>query len=307
MGLLLLTAAFLLIAPWVFVLGPVVALLFVSRPASRPEWIALALAAPLLALALLDTGNLFPQFVRALGAMLTGAFVVLMLARPGPVFRRAVLAAVIAGVGTLIWSAYLGFGWPDVQISAAREIHDFLQLQAQAAGAQGARGVPAQQLFNQVAARSADVAALFPAILALTAVAGVGLAWRLYGAVASRPIAPPAAPFAQFRFGDQWVWVPVVALAALLLPVPQTIGALSITLLARNVLLVAAVLYAARGLAVFSTLGRQAPGLVLLVLTLVAVLLMPFALSGLALLGLADSWVDFRRRLTPPTPGGTTR
>jgi hypothetical protein len=40
------------------------------------------------------------------------------------------------------------------------------------------------------------------------------------------------------------------------------------------------------------------------VLTLVALFLSPFAVSGLALLGLADSWLDFRRRAAPPPTGG---
>jgi hypothetical protein len=33
----------------------------------------------------------------------------------------------------------------------------------------------------------------------------------------------------------------------------------------------------------------------------VAVMLLPFVLAGLTLLGLADTWLDFRRRLAPST------
>jgi hypothetical protein len=38
-------------------------------------------------------------------------------------------------------------------------------------------------------------------------------------------------------------------------------------------------------------------------LGVVTLLLLPFVLGGLTLLGLADTWLDFRRRLTPVTGG----
>jgi len=43
------------------------------------------------------------------------------------------------------------------------------------------------------------------------------------------------------------------------------------------------------------------------VLTLVAMLVLPFVVGGLTLLGLADTWLDFRRRLSTPATGGTDR
>jgi hypothetical protein len=64
-----------------------------------------------------------------------------------------------------------------------------------------------------------------------------------------------------------------------------------------NLLLVWSVLYAVRGLAVFSAGSRRVPGPVLATLSLVAMFLLPFVLGGLTLLGLADTWLDFRRRL----------
>jgi len=64
----------------------------VSRPSARREWIALAVTVPLLVLSLAGAGGLFQQFVRASGMLLAGAFVVTMLARPGPLFGRAAFA-----------------------------------------------------------------------------------------------------------------------------------------------------------------------------------------------------------------------
>ncbi len=300
----LLVAAYLLLAPWVFVLGPLVVLLLVSRPAARRELILLAVSVPLLAISLLAVGGLFAQFVRAAGVLLTGAFVVLMLWRPGPVFGRALTAIAAAGAGVLIWGSQFGFGWPQVQVEAARDTHAFFQQQATAAAAQGSAGETAQRLFTQLAAGADDVAALFPAILVLGALGGLALAWRVYQQVAEHPLIRSEPAFAAFRFGDQFVWAPVIALAALVLPVGDALNPISIRIVAQNVLLVCVVLYTVRGLAVFWTVARSAPRMIVLVLSLVAIFLSPFAVSGLALLGLADSWVDFRRRLAPPSTGG---
>jgi hypothetical protein len=67
--------------------------------------------------------------------------------------------------------------------------------------------------------------------------------------------------------------------------------------LGSNLLLVWSVLYAARGLAVFSAGSQRVPALVIATLSVVAMFLLPFVLGGLTLLGLADTWLDFRRRL----------
>ena len=42
-------------------------------------------------------------------------------------------------------------------------------------------------------------------------------------------------------------------------------------------------------------------------LALIAMFLLPFVVGGLTLLGLADTWLDFRRRLATPATGGYDR
>jgi hypothetical protein len=63
-------------------------------------------------------------------------------------------------------------------------------------------------------------------------------------------------------------------------------------------------LYAARGLAVVLTQAGGIAGPVGAVLGIIAVFLLPFVVGGLTLLGLADTWLDFRRRLSTPSTGG---
>jgi predicted membrane-bound dolichyl-phosphate-mannose-protein mannosyltransferase len=112
----------------------------------------------------------------------------------------------------------------------------------------------------------------------------------------ARPIGPSPAAFAAFRFSDQLVWGWVVGLALCLLgPTPDWTAAGS------NLLLVWSVLYAVRGLAVFSAGSRRVPVLVIATLGIIAMFLLPFVLGGLTLLGLADTWLDFRRRLAAST------
>ena len=74
-----------------------------------------------------------------------------------------------------------------------------------------------------------------------------------------------------------------------------------------NLLLVLGVLYAARGLAVVLTQAGGVAGPVAAVLGFIAVFLLPFVVGGLTLLGLADTWLDFRRRLSTPSTGGFDR
>ena len=99
----------------------------------------------------------------------------------------------------------------------------------------------------------------YPALLTLAALAGLTACLEL--APSNRAAALGSCPglFTSFEFSDQLVWGWVVGLALCLLPLPrgraQTAGA--------NLLLVWAVLYAVRGLAVFFAGSRRVPALVI--------------------------------------------
>jgi hypothetical protein len=139
------------------------------------------------------------------------------------------------------------------------------------------------------------VGSLYPALLILGGLAGLRLAWAWHHRIAQRPLGLAPSGFASFEFSDQLVWGWVVGLALCLLPLPPVWKAVGV-----NVLMVWACLYAMRGLAVFSAGSRRVPGHVIATLTLVAMFLLPFVIGGLTLLGLADTWLDFRRRLAAP-------
>jgi Predicted membrane protein (DUF2232) len=154
-------------------------------------------------------------------------------------------------------------------------------------------------MLAQLASMTDSVARLYPGLLALAGIAGLRLAWAWYHRISRHPLGSPLPPFREFGFNDQLVWGWVLGLALVLLPLPSPA-----LLLGQNLLLVWAALYATRGLAVFATAWARVPGGVIVVLAIVAVFLLPFLVGGLMLLGLADTWLDFRRRLVTPNAGG---
>jgi predicted membrane protein DUF2232 len=283
---------YLLLAPPVFVCGPLAGLLLLSHPSTPREWGWLLGAVLWSALWLEPLGGLGAQVARAAAVFLCGSFLALTLWRPSPLFSRALISAAAAGAALAAWMLKLGIGWTEVRQAVDRDIsryQDVARAQWQAAGVPG-------DLVAQMTEVSRTISELYPALLAIAAVAGLRLAWAWYHRVASRPLGAPPPPFPLFRFNDQLVWGGVAALGLCLLPVPQpwqTVGA--------NVLLVWTALYATRGLAVLFAGAGRVPKTVAAAVGTISLFLLPFVVGGLILLGLADTWLDFRRRMTPAT------
>ena len=299
-------AVFILLVPPVFVLGPLAGMLLVSRPSSGREWFWLAASGALLALSLRGNG-LAEGFVRATGIFIAGTFVALSVWNPSGVFRRAVIATVTGLVAALVLATLLGTGWESVERALERGLREAFLAQARVAEASGF-GSGVIGALRDMARSAGESASFYPALLAITGIAGCVLGWRWFRLVADRPAAPGGESFAGFRFSDHAVWLLICALAVTLLPVADgmLLGA-PIETWAENVLAVMVALYIARGLAIFSAASGRTPKRIVTVLALVGLLLWPFAAGGLLLLGLADSWVDFRRRLESPPTGGRER
>jgi len=287
----LLLVGYLLLAPPVLLFGPLAGLLLLARPHTLREWVWLFATGAWTVLWLNQTGDLAGQFARAEVVLITGTFLALTVWRPSPRFSRALAATGIAAIALLIWMWHLGIGWIDVQRAVEQDLwrynRDFIMRVGQVAPGMGGPG-----LMDEMAAMVRTIASFYPALLALASLAGMSLAWLWHRRIARHPLGPPPAGFAAFEFSDQLVWGWVIGLALCLAPLPEvwsSVGA--------NLLMVWAVLYALRGLAVFSVGSRRVPGPVIATLTVVAMFLLPFVVGGLTLLGLADTWLDFRRRL----------
>jgi uncharacterized protein YybS (DUF2232 family) len=250
------------------------------------------------ALWLQQVGGLGAQVTRALGVLLSGTFLALTLWRPSNRTGRALTATVAAGAALLLWMRQLGIGWSEL---VAGVDHDLGAYQT-ALGDQWRSAGASPELIQQATDAMHSAAQLFPGLLAIAAIAGLRLAWAWYHRLAARPLGSPPAPFRAFAFNDQLVWALVAALGLTLVPVPEPWR-----LLGANLLLVLGTLYAARGLAVFLAQSGRLAGPVGAVVTVIAMFLLPFVVGGLTLLGLADTWLDFRRRLPTPSTGGFDR
>jgi hypothetical protein len=291
-------AGYVLLAPPVFVFGPLAGLLLVSRPGTMREWVYLLVAGVWSMLWLQELGGLGAQVTRAGAVLLIGTFLALTLWQPSNAVGRAVSATAAAGAALVVWMRGLGIGW--TQLVSGVD-HDLSAYQTSIRDQWRSAGAP-QELIDQTAAMMHSVSQLYPGLLAIAGIAGLRLAWAWYHRVAVRPLGPPPAPFRSFVFNDQLVWGWVGAAALVLIPVPE-----AWRLLGANLLLVLGVLYAARGLAVVVAQSVGIAGPVGVALTLVAVLVLPFVVGGLTLLGLADTWLDFRRRLSTPAKRGIDR
>jgi hypothetical protein len=150
---------------------------------------------------------------------------------------------------------------------------------------------------GQVASFLTLCAALYPAGLAVLALAGARLSWAWYQRIAHAPLLPDAPRFREFRFNDQVIWLLLAAIALSLLAPTRGIG-----LASGNALVVVATLYAVRGTAIARTALLRASPLFILLLLLIMLPLFTVVPVGLTLLGIADTWLDFRRRMAPP-PG----
>ena len=286
---------YLVLAPPVLVFAPFAGLLLLAGPRTVRGWLWLLATGVATILWLNQSGGLAGQFTRAAAVLLTGTFLALTLWRPSARFSRALVSTAIAGLALVAWMWHLGVGWSELQHAVEQDLwsanRDFIMRVGQTATGGG------NQLLDEMSTMARTIAALYPALLSLAGVAGLRLAWAWHHRIAQRPLGDAPAGFASFEFSDQLVWGWVVGLALCLLPLPPVSSAIG-----ANVLMVWAFLYAARGLAVFSAGSKRVPGHVIATLTVVAMFLLPFVIGGLTLLGLADTWLDFRRRLTASIP-----
>lgn len=290
---MLLLAGYLLVAPPVFLLGPLAGLLALSRPATTREWLWMGGLTAWSLVWLGQTGGVAGQLIRAAAVLVTGAFLALTLWRPSNRLGRCLSATGLAGLALAAWMARLGLEPGSVRRAVEADLGAYYRvLQAEVSGS-GSR-----ELLAQLTQAGDTVAQLYPGLLALAAIGGLRLAWTWYHRVAERPLGPAPRPFVAFGFSDQMVWGWVAALMLYLFGAGgwQSAGA--------NLLLVWAALYAVRGLAVFTAGSARVPSPVVATLAVVAMFLLPFVAGGLLILGLADTWLDFRRRLATPSTGG---
>jgi hypothetical protein len=236
--------------------------------------------------------------LHAWALFLTAGFVVLMLfGRLRPALA-GVTASVFAFGAVSVWSWLLGTRWRDLELAVIRAGWEFCRQLLEQANLSPDRAAGLKTYVDLLAESMPAVAQLLPALLVLSAIPGVCLAWSWYWRIAASPSGPPAARFSDFTFSDQFIWLVIGSLAAALAPIPA-----SWQPLLANLALVTAGLYAGRGAAVAWTSVEGFPLVILVLMAVGLAFILPVALGGFAALGVADTWVNFRRRYAV-VPGG---
>ena len=226
-------------------------------------------------------------------ALLAGGwFVALTLAWPGARLGHRALGAVggAAGVAGVAFAVKPAWWWVldwQVQERMVGGVTQALDLLREFQGGDAISGeVEASVL------RTAEIqAALFPALLGLTTLAGLALAWWLYNRVAAGRRGGLGS-LKEFRFEDQLVWVFIGGL----LLVVVTAGE-GWTRAGSNTLVFMGALYALRGAAVvlFLNGGLSVLGGVLVALGML--FMAPVILVAAMLIGLSDTWLDVRTKV----------
>lgn len=284
---------------FVFVLPLLAGLLLLSGPKTLQEWCWIGVSVVWLVLSAEASQGIVDRTVLAGGLMAAGAFLILVLRWPRPFLDRALAALALAGITLAFWGWWLGIGWQDIQAAVLRNGWEMARELAHPATEGGVGTLAgADQLAEIMAQGVAPMAAVFPALMGLCALGGMAMAWSWYRRIAREPLGSPLGRLADFRFSDQLVWGIVAGVGLLVVPAgdPGRIAG-------QNLVLFFGGLYAVRGLAVARSWSQQAPALLLVMMALSLLFILPVALGGLLSLGLADTWLDFRRRLTPPAEG----
>jgi len=286
-GLFVITLALSVIQPLLLILIPFAALALTGVRSGTRGWLfgGLALLVALLGPEASGMWNL----ERGWAILLAGGLAAAQQRWPDqPFFPRAGAALVFALIvsGGWLWVTH-GWGQADAIVEArirsgAGAVLDWVGTLAEAEG--GA-------LREAVERTTAFQVWVFPALLGLASLSGMAVASWFQGQL-SRGAYPGIGSFRGFRFPDALVWMLILGMGlGVLYEWSSGWGRLGANL---SVFMVA--LYVFRGVAVlnFLTGGFGILGAALLVLGFV--LAAPLLLAGAALVGIGDSWLDFRAR-----------
>jgi hypothetical protein len=278
--------------PMLLVTVPLAVMLLAFQPG---RVLSFLLAVFLLWLAFLPVEGTTPLWYgeRAWSLIAAGAFVLATLAWPNARLALRSIAAVALGfvgfalyglvrpesldrldwwmASELRWTARVVAGWmsaaePDTLVGTlAASVEDMVELQI----------------------------VLYPSLLALATIAALGIAWFITVRLAGSEGA--VGPLREFRFNDQLIWVMIGGLVLFLLPVGQLAGRVG-----QNALAFMGGLYVLRGAAILVWImpAVAISAWWVLLWAMLALLFYPLVLGLALVLGVSDTWLDLRARLS---------
>lgn len=273
------------------------ALMLVALPPRRPWHVVVGvLGAGLLLRG--PTGHLMFDFGRGWTLVLTGWFLVMSVVLQKDRFLPRALPALVGAVLTTAVFFALNpgsFAALDTAIRTALEtdVDTVIGMVSRLGGSD--RSGLATALRQPIEIEML----LYPAILAISSVAGLGVAWWAHRRVTA-PGRRALGRLREFDFSDAVVWVLIAGLLLLVLPLDEVARRIGSNLLAFS-----GGLYALRGLAVALMLIGSPGPVGILVGVAVVVLLFPIVMAAAILIGLTDMWFDLRTRWGGAPPAGT--
>ncbi|MCI0433367.1 MAG: YybS family protein [Gemmatimonadetes bacterium] len=263
------------------------ALLLIALPPRRPLFVLAGVAL----LALLMTGRSVDpvtDFGRGWSLVLGAWFVVgVVVMRSASFMTRALFAVAGASVTT---AALLALH-PDSFATLDQAIASRLRAGVSAALQLGGRLSPSSEMTDALYRTAELQSTLYPALLGLASLAGLGVAWWAFRGIASRD-RDALRPLAEFRFHDALIWVLILGGALLVLPIDGAAAGRT----GSNLLAFMALLYALRGAAVLLFVGGMPGPIGLAIAAVAVVLLYPLVMATTFLVGLSDTWLDLRTR-----------
>lgn len=289
-GLLAVTFLLAVVQPVVLIAVPLM-LLAVTTTERKGVSVLVAILAGVLALGGASRIGLW-YLERGWGLLVGGWFVALSLWRPGSRFLTRGLASVVGSFGAacVLFLVTPG-GWAAVDWTVTSRISHGAASALEALRMLRGEGAGASQALATAVYETAELQSMvFPALLGLASIAGLGVAWWLFRRVVHGSDGG-LGPLKDFRFNDQLIWILITGCLLLILSDNEgwsRTGA--------NAVVFMGALYALRGAAVvvFLSGGVSLTGGILAVLGLL--LLPPLILAGALIIGLGDTWLDIRAR-----------
>ena len=226
---------------------------------------------------------------RGWAILITGWFVSLTMLLPAYGFLARALSAVAGTLASGILLLVVTDGWGRADAMMVEQIEASVLASLELVGT-----LDLEAELTDAFARAAQIqGVLFPAFLALSSVAALGVAWWVHVQTAGLA-APALRPLRDFRFADSLIWVFISGLV-LVLVAEWSVGW---GRLGTNLLAFMGGLYMLRGVAVLFVLWGSISFVTGLLLALAVLLAGPVVAFGAMLIGVGDSWLDWRARVT---------
>lgn len=287
--LLAITLATSVVQPSVLVAVPFLALVFALGFRGMGTAIAAAIALLVAATGPVDDG--FWAMERAWAILLAGWFAALTLRRPQESFSTRAIAAVAGTAAvTAIFLAIRSGAWSTVEFAVYWRLGQGVSTALEAMRMlRGGEALP-PTIVATVQQTIETQTVVFPAMLSLASLGGLGVAWWLYRRLAAGDD-QGLGPLREFRFNDHMVWFLIGGLVLLVLRED------AFARLGANAVVFMGALYAVRGAAVIQFLsgGLSFFGYALLAVGLLFV--PPLVLTGAMVIGIGDTWLDVRTRM----------